>query len=209
MTALALREGTSHALVAKEDGSVSTRTWIAILASLLGAFMAVLDIAITNASLKEILGTLSATRDEGSWISTAYLVAEIVVIPLTGFLASVFGTRRTLITGVSAFLVFSTLCALASNLHYMIVFRAAQGFAGGLMIPMAMSLVSNRLPTKIQPIGLALFGITATLAPTLGPTVGGWLTELYGWPAIFYINWLPGLFLIAGIHWGWTTKKCS
>ncbi len=181
---------------------VPLRTWVAVMAGLLGAFMAVLDIQITNASLKEILGALSATQEEGSWISSAYLVAEIVVIPLAGFLAMVFSTRRYLIVNVLLFLIFSTLCGTAWSLESMIVFRALQGFTGGVLIPMAMTLVTRLLPLPKRPIGLALFGITATLAPTLGPTVGGWLTEAYGWPSIFYINWVPGLLLLAGIAWG-------
>ncbi|MBW8843875.1 MAG: DHA2 family efflux MFS transporter permease subunit [Burkholderiales bacterium] len=181
---------------------VSGRTWLAVLASLLGAFMAVLDIAITNSSLKDILGALSATQEEGSWISSAYLVAEIVVIPLAGFLAMVFSTRRYLVANVALFLIFSTLCGMAWSLESMIAFRAAQGFTGGVMIPMAMTLVTRKLPLKKRPIGLALFGMTATLAPTLGPTVGGYLTELYGWPSIFYINWAPGILLMLGVSIG-------
>src|SRR5574343_250754 len=181
---------------------VSGRTWIAVLASLLGAFMAVLDIAITNSSLRDILGALSATQEEGSWISSAYLVAEIVVIPLAGFLAMVFSTRRYLIVNVALFLIFSTLCGMAWSLESMIAFRAAQGFTGGVMIPMAMTLVTRKLPLKKRPIGLALFGMTATLAPTLGPTIGGYLTELYGWPSIFYINWVPGVLLMLGVGYG-------
>jgi DHA2 family multidrug resistance protein len=145
---------------------------------------------------------LSATQEEGSWISSAYLVTEIVVIPLAGFLAMVFSTRTYLSINVGLFLLFSTLCGMAWSLESMIVFRAAQGFTGGVMIPMAMTLVTRRLPLNKRPIGLALFGMTATLAPTLGPTVGGYLTELYGWPSIFYINWLPGLLLITGVTWG-------
>lgn len=181
---------------------VPLRTWVAVLASLLGAFMAVLDIAITNASLKDILGALSATQEEGSWISSAYLVAEIVVIPLAGFLAAVFSTRLYLVVNVLLFLLFSTLCGMAWSLESMIVFRAAQGFTGGVMIPMAMTLVTRKLPLNKRPVGLALFGMTATLAPTLGPTIGGYLTELYGWPSIFYINWVPGVLLILGVGWG-------
>lgn len=178
------------------------RTWVAVLASLLGAFMAVLDIAITNSSLKEILGALSATQEEGSWISSSYLVAEIVVIPLAGFLSAVFSTRRYLIVNVLLFLISSTLCGMAWSLESMIAFRALQGFTGGVMIPMAMTLVTRKLPVAKRPLGLALFGMTATLAPTLGPTFGGWLTDLYGWPSIFYINWVPGLLLITGVSWG-------
>ena len=181
---------------------VPLRTWIAVAAGLLGAFMAVLDIQITNASLKEILGSLSATQEEGSWISSAYLVAEICVIPIAGFLATVFTPRRYLMFNVSMFLLFSTLCGMAWNLESMIVFRALQGMTGGVMIPMAMNLVIRLLPLRKRPIGLAMFGMTATLAPTLGPTVGGYLTDVYGWPVIFYINWVPGLMLLGGIAWG-------
>src|SRR5512139_1639513 len=181
---------------------VPLRTWIALMAGLLGAFMAILDIQITNASLREILGALSATQEEGSWITSAYLVAEIIVIPLAGFMATVFSTRRYLMVNVALFLIFSTLCGLATNLEGMIVFRALQGFTGGVMIPMAMTLVTRLLPLKKRPIGLAMFGMTATLAPTLGPTVGGWLTDAYGWPSIFYINWVPGVLLILGVSIG-------
>jgi DHA2 family multidrug resistance protein len=188
---------------------VPARTWIAVMAGLLGAFMAVLDIQITNASLRDILGALSATQEEGSWISSAYLVAEIIVIPLAGFMAGVFSTRRYLMANVALFLCFSTLCGLAWNLESMIAFRALQGFTGGVLIPMAMTLVTRRLPLSKRPIGLALFGITATLAPTLGPTVGGILTDLYGWPSIFYINWVPGLLMLAGLSWGLDTEPMA
>src|SRR4051794_26297646 len=115
---------------------VSMRTWIAVAAGMLGAFMAVLDFQITNSSLKDILGTLSATQEEGSWISTAYLCAEIVVIPLTALLTQVFGMRSYLIGTTGLFLLFSTLCGAAWNLPSMIVFRMLQGFTGGALIPM-------------------------------------------------------------------------
>ncbi|MCE3603837.1 DHA2 family efflux MFS transporter permease subunit [Massilia sp. P8910] len=181
---------------------VDLRTWIAVAAGMLGAFMAILDIQITNASLKDILGTLSATQEEGSWISTAYLCAEIVVIPMTALLARVFGMRMYMMGTTSLFLVFSTLCGYAWNLESMIVFRALQGFTGGALIPMAMTLVMAKLPASRRSIGMAIFGLTATLAPAMGPTLGGYLSEIYGWPSIFYINWVPGLLLIGGIWWG-------
>src|SRR3954469_8521971 len=107
---------------------ISFRTWIAVAPGMLGAFMAVLDIQITNSSLRDILGTLSATQEEGSWISTAYLCAEIVVIPLTALLARVFGLRAYMMTPPALFLLFSTLCGFAWNLPSMIVFRMMQGF---------------------------------------------------------------------------------
>jgi DHA2 family multidrug resistance protein len=181
---------------------VSLRTWVAVAAGLLGAFMAVLDIQITNSSLRDILGTLSATQEEGSWISTAYLCAEIVVIPMTALFTRAFGQRRYLMVTTALFLLFSTLCGSAWSLGSMIVFRMLQGFTGGALIPMSMTLVLTRLPPNKRATGMAMFGLTATLAPAMGPTLGGYLTELYGWPWIFYINWVPGILLIAGMYWG-------
>lgn len=166
---------------------------------LLGAFMAVLDIQITNASLKDIQGTLSASVDEISWVSTAYLVAEIIVIPLTGWLSRVFSTRYYLAVNSALFICFSVLSGLSQTLTMMIVWRALQGFTGGVLIPMAFSVILNHLPKSKQPVGLALFGLTATFAPSVGPLIGGWLTDSYGWPSIFYINIIPGVLLIAAI----------
>lgn len=179
--------------------NVPTRTWIALIGVLLGAFMAVLDIQITNASLKDIQGTLSASADEISWVSTAYLVAEIIVIPLTGWLSRVFSPRYYLVVNSALFICFSILSGLAKTLTTMIVWRAMQGFTGGVLIPMAFSVILNKLPKSKQPVGLALFGLTATFAPSIGPLIGGWLTDNYGWPSIFYINILPGILLITAI----------
>jgi len=187
---------------AAKGNRVEPRTWIAVAAGMLGAFMAVLDIQITNSSLKDILGTLSATQEEGSWISTAYLVAEIIVIPLTAMFSRVFGMRAYMMGTTALFLVFSTLCGAAWNLQSMIVFRMLQGFAGGALIPMAMMLVMEKLPPSKRSAGLAIFGLTATLSPSLGPTFGGYLSDIYGWPTIFYINWFPGLLLMAGVAYG-------
>jgi DHA2 family multidrug resistance protein len=164
--------------------------------------MAVLDIQITNASLQDIQAALAATLDEGSWISTAYLVAEIVVIPLTGWLSYVFSTRRYMLVNAALFIFFSVCCAWAWSLPSMIGFRALQGFTGGTLIPMAFSIILRKLPPAKQPIGLAMFAITATFAPSIGPTLGGWLTDNYGWEYIFYLNIIPGLLLIAGVWYG-------
>ncbi|MDQ2989818.1 MAG: DHA2 family efflux MFS transporter permease subunit [Pseudomonadota bacterium] len=188
-------------------GEPTRRDWIAVMSVMLGAFMAVLDIQITNSSLKDILGTLSATQEEGSWISTAYLCAEIVVIPLAALLVRVFGMRGYMMGTTALFLLFSTLCGGAWSLSSMIVFRMMQGFTGGALIPMAMMLVMAKLPPSKRAVGMAIFGLTATLAPTMGPTLGGYLSELYGWPSIFYINWVPGLLLIFGIWWGLDKEK--
>ena len=184
---------------AQPSPEVSFKEWIGIAATLLGAFMAVLDIQITNASLNEIQASLGATLEEGSWISTSYLVAEIVAIPLTGWLSRVFSIRRYLLANAALFLFFSVACAFAPNLITMIVFRAAQGFTGGVLIPIGFTVILTTLPAAKQPIGLALFGITATFAPTIGPTIGGWLTDNFSWQYIFYLNLVPGLLLLSGV----------
>ena len=178
---------------------VSLKDWIGVLSTLLGAFMAVLDIQITNASLNDISGALGATTDEGSWISTGYLLAEIVVIPMTGWLSRVFSVRRYLLVNASLFLFFSVACAFAVNLPMMVMFRAGQGFTGGVLIPMAFTTILTKLPPSKQPLGLSLFSVTATFAPSIGPTIGGLLTDNFSWQYIFYLNLIPGAVLIAGV----------
>ncbi len=180
----------------------SLRDWVAFMGGALGAFMAVLDIQITNSSLADIQGTLGASLDEGSWISTGYLIAEIIVIPLTGWLGGVFGLRRYLVANASLFLVFSVLCGLATNLSQMILFRIGQGFTGGVLIPTAFTIMLLRIPLAQRSIAGALFGLSVTFAPAIGPTVGGWLTDTYSWHWIFYINLVPGAALIGMILYG-------
>jgi DHA2 family multidrug resistance protein len=175
----------------------SLKTWITVMAGLLGAFMAVLNIQITNASLLNIEGGIGTGVDNGAWISTAYLIGEIIVIPLTDYLSRVFSFRRFLLGNAILFLTFSMACAFAHNLQEMIALRAIQGFTGGVLIPMAFTLILTRLSTAQRPIGMALFAITATFAPAIGPTIGGYLTENYGWQYIFFINLVPGAIMIA------------
>ena len=178
-------------------GTVSAKTWIAVVGATLGSFMAVLNIQIVNASLADIQGAIGAGVDDGGWISTSYLVAEIVVIPLTGWLAQVFSVRRYLIANAALFVVFSIACAFAQSLGEMIALRAIQGFTGGVLIPVAFTIVITSLPPAKRPIGLALFAVGATFAPAIGPMIGGYLTENWGWECIFYVNAVPGAAMIA------------
>src|SRR4051794_28704200 len=180
--------------------AVSAKTWIAVIGATLGAFMAVLNIQIVNASLADIQGAIGAGIDDGGWISTSYLIAEIVVIPLSGWLAQVFSIRIYLLTNAVLFLILSAACALAQDLPQMIVLRAVQGFTGGVLIPMAFTLIITLLPKAKQPIGLALFAISATFAPAIGPTIGGYLTENFGWEYIFYVNVVPGAIMIGMLY---------
>ncbi|MBT1444038.1 DHA2 family efflux MFS transporter permease subunit [Shewanella sp. JM162201] len=183
-------------------GVGSRRAWIAVLGGLIGAFMAILDIQITNASMKEIQGSLGATLEEGSWISTAYLVAEMIAIPLSGWLSTGLSVRRYLLWSTSAFILSSLLCSMAWDLNSLIAFRALQGFFGGALIPLAFRLIVECLPLAKRATGMALFGVTATFAPSIGPTLGGWLTETFSWHFLFYINVPPGLMVLAMLAWG-------
>jgi DHA2 family multidrug resistance protein len=183
--------------VAVPTDSVPLKNWIAVIGSAIGAFMAVLDIQITNSSLRDIQGTLGASVDEGSWISTSYLIAEIVTIPLTGWLSQVFSPKLYILVNSVLFVIFSMCCGFAHDLPTMIVFRACQGFTGGTLIPMSFSIILSMLPQSKRPIGLAIFSITATFAPAIGPAIGGYITDAIGWPYIFYLNLIPGLILIA------------
>lgn len=182
-----------------QSAPVTPKTWIGLMGAMLGAFMAVLDIQITNSSLAEIQAALGASLEEGSWISTAYLVAEVVVIPLTGWLSQVFSVRRYLLTNTILFIIFSICCAWAVNLPMMIGFRALQGLTGGVLIPMALTIVLTTLPPAKQPVGMAMFAITATFAPSIGPTLGGWLTDNLGWQYNFYLNIIPGIIMLSAI----------
>jgi DHA2 family multidrug resistance protein len=187
----------AQAAAGKAEPAVSAKTWIAVIGATLGAFMAVLNIQIVNASLADIQGAIGAGIDDGGWISTSYLIAEIVVIPLSGWLATVFSIRRYLLTNAILFLILSVACAFAQDLPQMIVLRAIQGFSGGVLIPMAFTLIITLLPKSKQPVGLALFALSATFAPAIGPTIGGYLTENWGWQFIFYVNLVPGAVMIA------------
>jgi MFS transporter, DHA2 family, multidrug resistance protein len=179
--------------------AVALKTWIAVGGALLGAFLAVLNIQITNASLPYIEGGISTGGVYGTWISTAYLIGEIIVIPLTDFLSRVFSLRRYLLANTVLFLLFSVLCAQAHTLSEMIIFRALQGFVGGVLIPLAFTIVMTMLPPGKRAIGLAGFAVSATFAPAIGPTIGGYLTDYYGWPWVFYVNLAPGLLMLAAL----------
>ncbi len=180
-------------------GGASLTSWIAVSASMIGAFMAILNIQITNASLLDIEGGIGTGVDNGAWISAAYLIGEIVVIPLTDFLSRVFSFRRYILASTILFAIFSIACAFGRDLGSMIALRGLQGFFGGVLIPMAFTMVMTRLPKAQQPIGLAMFAVAVTFAPAIGPTIGGYLTENYGWQAIFFVNTLPSLAMVVAL----------
>lgn len=175
------------------------RKHIAFASMCIGLFIAQLDIQIVSASLNEIGGGLSAGKDEMAWIQTSYLIAEIIIIPLSGWLSRVFSTRWVFTLSAGVFTVMSVACALAWNIQSMIVFRALQGAAGASMIPLVFTTAFIYYQGKELGLAAAVVSALASLSPTLGPTLGGWITDNLEWRWLFYINILPGLYLVMSI----------
>src|SRR3984893_692892 len=186
--------------VAIDPNRASTATWIAVLAAMIGSFMAILNIQITNASLLNIEGGIGTGVDNGSWISTSYLIGEIVVIPLTDYLSRTFSYRNIILSFATLFAVFSVACSFTHDLPSMIAMRGFQGFFGGVLIPMAFTLVFTKLPKPQQSIGLAMFALAVTFAPAIGPTIGGYLTENYGVQTIFFVNVIPTIVMVTTLY---------
>ncbi|MDX6806414.1 DHA2 family efflux MFS transporter permease subunit [Terrihabitans rhizophilus] len=172
---------------------VDTRKMIAFLAMVFGMFMSILDIQVVSASLAEIQAGLSASSDEISWVQTSYLIAEVIMIPLSGFLARLLSTRWLFAGAAAGFTLTSFLCATATSMDQMIVYRALQGFIGGGMIPSVFSAAFTIFPKSKQAFVSPMIGLVATLAPTVGPTIGGYLTEYMSWHWLFLINIVPGI----------------
>jgi DHA2 family multidrug resistance protein len=174
--------------------------WIGFIAMMLGNFMAILDIQIVASAIGSIQAGVSASRDEISWVQTAYLIAEVIGIPLSGFLGRALGTRVLFCISALSFSLMSLLCAFSWDITSLIVFRALQGFSGAAMIPTTMATLYLVFPQRFQPMAGAMIGMVATLAPSLGPTLGGYIAETLGWRALFWINLAPGL-LITAVIW--------
>ncbi|GGJ01188.1 DHA2 family efflux MFS transporter permease subunit [Neoroseomonas lacus] len=183
------------ASAAPATAPVGARTTLAFFAMVLGMFMAVLDIQIVSASIADIQAGLGASADEASWVQTSYLIAEIVMIPLSGFLSRMLSTRGLFVISAIGFTIFSFACSLATSLSMMIAFRAAQGFLGGAMIPTVFAASFLLFPGAARVRATVIIGLTATLAPTLGPTLGGMLTAAFSWHALFLINVPVGIFI--------------
>lgn len=175
--------------------SARIATWFGFVLMCLGMFMAILDIQIVSASLKDIGGGLSASPDEVAWVQTSYLIAEIIVIPLSGFLARVMSTRWLFCVSAAGFTLTSLLCGWAWDIGSMIAFRALQGFLGGSMIPTVFTTAFAFFPGKRIVVAAATIGALSSLAPTLGPTVGGWITDNFSWHWLFFVNLVPGVFV--------------
>jgi MFS transporter, DHA2 family, multidrug resistance protein len=171
----------------------SIGTWASFLLMCLGMFMAILDIQVVATSLPAIQQALAISPDAMSWVQTAYLIAEVVAIPLTGLFTRVLSLRWLVAAAVALFTVASIGCAYSVSFAVLLVFRVVQGFAGGVLIPAVFTAVFLLFPRRLHTVATTIGGVVAVLAPTVGPVVGGWITETWSWPWLFLINVIPGL----------------
>lgn len=186
-------------MAAAASERIAPKRLIAFIIMVFGMFMSILDIQIVSASLSEIQAGLSASSSEVSWVQTAYLIAEVIAIPLSGFLSRAFGTRLLFAISAAGFTMSSLLCGFATTIEEMILWRALQGFLGAGMIPTVFASAYTVFPrTKFHIVG-PIIGLVATLAPTIGPTVGGYITDLMSWNWLFFINVVPGIGITLGV----------
>src|SRR2546430_3628974 len=162
--------------------------WLVAIAVMSSTFMEVLDTTVVNVSLPHIAGSLSATTDEATWALTSYLVANAIILPMTGWLANYFGRKRLLLASVIGFTVSSFFCGFAPNLPFLIIFRVIQGACGGGLQPLSQAILMEVFPPQDRGKAMGFWGLGIVVAPMLGPVLGGWLTDSYSWRWVFYIN---------------------
>jgi len=167
--------------------------WLIAVVVALAAFMEVLDTSIANVALPYMAGNLGASNSQSTWVLTSYLVSNAIVLPISGWLAGTFGRKRFFITCLFLFTLSSLLCGIAPSLGLLLLFRVLQGAGGGGLQPMAQAILADTFPPQQRGLAFALYGITAVMAPTIGPTLGGWMTFNYSWRWIFFINLPVGL----------------
>jgi len=167
--------------------------WLIAVVVALAAFMEVLDTSIANVALPYIAGNLGASNDQSTWVLTSYLVSNAIILPMTGWLAGAVGRKRFFMSCLAVFTISSLLCGFAPSLGFLLLFRVLQGAGGGGLQPMAQAILADTFPPEKRGLAFALYGITAIMAPTIGPTLGGWITFNYSWRWIFFINLPVGL----------------
>jgi MFS transporter, DHA2 family, multidrug resistance protein len=163
-------------------------------------FMEVLDTTIAVVALRYIVGGLSATADDGEWVLTSYLAANAIILPITGWLSAHLGRRNYFLASIAIFTLSSLLCGMAGSLGQLILFRVIQGLAGGGLQPSSQGVLLDAFPVEKQGVAMTLFGFAALIAPVVGPTLGGWITDSYSWRWVFLINVPVGLLAFAGSY---------
>jgi len=174
--------------------------WLVAVIVAMAAFMEVLDTSIANVALPHIAGSMGASLDQGTWVLTTYLVANAIVLPITGWITSVIGRKRFFIICIALFTASSVFCGMAPSLPMLLLARVLQGAAGGGMQPMSQSIMADSFPPRLRGMAFALYGITVVVAPALGPTLGGWITDNYSWRWIFLINLPIGLLAMGLVY---------
>src|ERR1700704_5479240 len=175
--------------------------WLIAVVLSIATFMEVLDASIANVSLRNIAGSLAAGLDESTWVLTSYLVSSAVVLPISGWLAGVVGRKRFYMLCIAIFTVSSVLCTMATNLQSLIAFRILQGLGGGGLAPVEQSMLAGTFPPHRRGQAFALYGVAVIVAPTIGPTLGGWLTDHLSWHWIFLINGPIGVISLILVQW--------
>ena len=179
----------------------SLRDWLGVLAMVVGLFMAIMDVQIVTSSLTQIQGGLSASSDEISWVQTSYLIADVVMVPLSGTLSRLLSTRVLFVTAALGFTAASALCATATSLGQMIVYRALQGFSGGAITPSVFPVVYTKFRMPQLATLMVLISLILNLSSTLGPTIGGFLTDTFSWHWLFLVNIVPGIAVAVAVWW--------
>jgi DHA2 family multidrug resistance protein len=189
--------------IARESRSAAGKRnpWLIAIVVSIATFMLVLDTSIANVALRQIAGSLAAGVDESTWVITTYLVANAVIIPVSGWLSSAIGRKRFYMSCVAVFTVSSLLCGLSTSLPMLIVFRILQGLGGGGMAPSEQAMLADTFPPEKRAQAFALYGVAVIVAPTIGPTLGGWITDNYSWHWIFFINVPVGVLSISLVQW--------
>jgi DHA2 family multidrug resistance protein len=169
---------------------------IAITVSL-ASVLELLDTSIVNVAIPHMMGNLGATLDQIAWVSTGYIVANVIILPITGWLSAFFGRRRYFAGSIALFTVASFMCGNAGSLEALVFWRIVQGLGGGALLSTSQAILYEEFPREEYGTAMAIFGVGVMVGPTLGPTVGGWITDVYGWPWIFYINIPFGMLALA------------
>src|SRR5437762_4585651 len=172
------------------------RYLIAITVSL-ASVLELLDTSIVNVAIPHMMGNLGATLDQIAWVSTGYIVANVIVLPITGWLSAYFGRRRYFAGSIALFTLASFMCGNAGSLEALVFWRIVQGLGGGALLSTSQAILYEEFPREEYGTAMAIFGVGVMVGPTLGPTVGGWITDMYGWPWIFYINIPFGMLALA------------
>ena len=197
---------TAVALPAAAPDRYRFKYLIAITVSL-ASVLELLDTSIVNVAIPHMMGNLGATLDQVAWVSTGYIVANVIVLPITGSLSAYFGRRRYFAGSIALFTIASFMCGNAGSLGALVFWRIIQGLGGGALLSTSQAILYEEFPREEYGTAMAIFGVGVMVGPTLGPTVGGWITDMYGWPWIFYIN-IPFGMLALALSMSFISAEC-